>query len=116
MMSGVPCPASRKNKFMMERYTHTLYIRDSMKIQGLDIAHISNEFGTPLYIYDAEKIVTQVSNLKKAFEETDLRIKYATKALTNISIISLLHKNGVGIDAVSINEARLAMLSGIKAE
>ncbi|MEI9919495.1 MAG: diaminopimelate decarboxylase [Bacteroidota bacterium] len=87
-----------------------------MKIQGLDIADISNEFGTPLYIYDADKIVSQVANLKKAFEGTDLKIKYACKALTNISIIRLLQKNGVGVDAVSINEARTAMLAGVRGE
>jgi diaminopimelate decarboxylase len=87
-----------------------------MKIQNLDIADISRQFGTPLYIYDADKIVTQVANLKKAFDGADLYIKFATKALTNISILKLLRKNGVGVDAVSINEARLAMLAGFAPE
>jgi diaminopimelate decarboxylase len=83
-----------------------------MKIQGVDVADICGRFGTPLYIYDANKIITQVSSLKNAFDGIDLKIKYASKALTNISILKLLRKNGVGIDAVSVNEARLAMLAG----
>lgn len=87
-----------------------------MKIQDLDIADIANEFGTPLYVYDADKIVTQVNNLKKAFAGTDLQIKYACKALTNISILKLLRKHGVGVDAVSTNEARLAILAGFAPE
>lgn len=87
-----------------------------MKIQGLDIAGITNEFGTPLYVYDAAKIVAQVESLNKAFAGADLRIKFATKALTNISILKLLRKNGVGVDAVSINEARLAILAGFAPE
>jgi len=87
-----------------------------MQIQGLDIADLCRQFGTPLYIYNAEKIIAQVASLKKAFEGTDLRIKYASKALTNISILKLLRKNGVGVDAVSINEARLAMLAGVQPE
>ena len=87
-----------------------------MKIQGLNIADIADQFGTPLYIYDAEKIVTQVASLKNAFGGVDLRIKYATKALTNISILKLLRKNGVGVDVVSVNEARLAMLAGFSSE
>ena len=87
-----------------------------MKIQGLDISEIANEFGTPVYIYDAEKIITQVTNLKKSFEGTDLRIKYASKALTNVSVLKLLRKNGVGVDAVSTNEARLAMFAGVSNE
>jgi diaminopimelate decarboxylase len=85
-----------------------------MQIQGLNIADICSQFGTPLYVYDAETIVAQVVKLKKAFDGTDLRIKYASKALTNISIIKLLKKNGVGVDAVSVNEARLAMRAGVQ--
>lgn len=87
-----------------------------MKIQGLNISDITKEFGTPLYVYDAAKIVAQVESLNKAFAGADLRIKFATKALTNISILKLLRKNGVGVDAVSINEARLAILAGFAPE
>jgi diaminopimelate decarboxylase len=83
-----------------------------MKLQGLSISDICLQFGTPLYIYDADTIVRQVNSLKKAFTGADLRIKYASKALTNISILKLLRKHGVGIDAVSINEAKLAILAG----
>lgn len=84
-----------------------------MKIQSLPVADICKQFGTPLYIYDAEKITSQVDNLRKAFEGADLKIKFAMKALTNISILKLLNKQGVGVDAVSINEARIALRAGI---
>lgn len=87
-----------------------------MKIQNIDVADICKRFGTPLYLYDAETMVRQVENLKKAFEGTELRIKFATKALTNISILKLLRKNGVGVDAVSINEAKLAIHAGFAPE
>src|ERR1041385_6129749 len=138
MIRGVPCPASRKNNFMcftLRRKVNTTrrpqriffafslrgfslapLLEKTMKIQGLDISEIANEFGTPVYIYDAEKIITQVTNLKKSFEGTDLRIKYASKALTNVSVLKLLRKNGVGVDAVSTNEARLAMFAGVSNE
>jgi len=87
-----------------------------MKIQNVDISLIASQFGTPVYVYDADIIVRQVKQLKTAFAGTDLHIKYATKALTNISILKLLLKNGVGIDAVSINEARLAIHAGFAPE
>jgi diaminopimelate decarboxylase len=96
--------------------TFAAFVWNKMKIQDLNIADISKKFGTPLYVYDAEKIVTQVANLNKAFEGADLKIKFATKALTNISVLKLLRKNGVGVDAVSINEARLAILAGFAPE
>lgn len=84
------------------------------QIQGVTFASIAKEFGTPVYIYDADKIVTQAQNLKKAFSKNDLRIKFAMKALTNISILKLLHQQGVGVDVVSVNEARIALKSGFK--
>jgi len=87
-----------------------------MQIQGLDIADIARQFGTPLYVYDADKIVLQINNLRKAYAGTDLRIKYAMKALSNISILKLLGKHGVGVDAVSVNEALLAIKAGFNPE
>lgn len=84
-----------------------------MNLQGLSVADICKQFGTPLYIYDAEKITSQVDSLREAFNGVDLKIKFAMKALTNISILKLLHKQGVGVDAVSINEAKLALRAGI---
>ena len=78
-------------------------------IQGVSLADIAAQFGTPVYIYDAQTIVRQVSKLKEYFAGTDLKVKFAAKALTNISILSLLRSQEVGVDAVSVNEARIAI-------
>jgi diaminopimelate decarboxylase len=84
-------------------------------IQGLNVADICKEFGTPLYVYDASKIIEQLKSLKNAFSDTDVRIKYAAKALTNISILKLLKKHGAGVDVVSLQEAHLALGAGFLA-
>ncbi len=81
-------------------------------IQGVSIAGLAEEFGTPLYIYDGDKITNQVKTLQEAFSAVPLKIKYATKALSNITILKLIRKAGAGIDAVSIEEAKLGMLAG----
>lgn len=85
---------------------------DRYEIQGLNVLDIGKKFDTPLYIYDADKILDQYSKLVKAFDGVNLRVKYAAKALTNQSILKLLKKAGCGIDVVSIQEARLALLAG----
>jgi diaminopimelate decarboxylase len=87
-------------------------INGAYTIQGLDLTTVCKEFGTPLYVYDAKKIIEQLTSLKNAFSETDVRIKYAAKALTNISILKLLKKNGAGVDVVSIQEAHLVLGAG----
>lgn len=85
---------------------------NTYSIQGIPVLDICKEFGTPLYVYDAEKIVSQLKNLKGAFSQTNVKIKFAAKALTNISILKLLKKNGAGVDVVSIEEAQIALGAG----
>ena len=87
-------------------------INGTYQVQGLDVLDICKEYGTPLYLYDAEKITGQIQSLKNAFSDSDLKIKYAAKALTNISILKHIRQQGCGIDVVSINEARLALKAG----
>ncbi len=81
-------------------------------IQNIPVQEIAKEFGTPLFVYDANKISSQIKSLKAAFSDVNLRIKYAAKALTNISILKLIKKNGAGVDVVSLQEAQLALLAG----
>lgn len=91
-------------------------INGTYRIQGLDVASIAKEFGTPLYLYDGDKIVNQIQSLKSAFTENPVKIKYAAKALTNISILKLMKKHGAGVDVVSIHEAHLALSAGFTKE
>jgi diaminopimelate decarboxylase len=65
-------------------------INHTYSIQGLNVTELCQEFGTPLYVYDASKIINQLKSLKNAFSETDVKIKYAAKALTNISVLKLV--------------------------
>lgn len=81
-------------------------------LQDLKLTELCKEFGTPLYVYDGGKIAAQIKTLKNAFSDTDLKIKYAVKALTNLSILKLVKKNGAGADVVSIQEAQLAIRAG----
>jgi len=75
---------------------------------------IAEEFGTPVYVYHAEKIISQYQRLKKAFAACNHRIFYAAKALTNLQILKLMRELGAGVDCSSIFEARLARLAGFE--
>lgn len=70
---------------------------------------IAKEFGTPVYIYHAEKIKTQYEKLVNAFSVLDGKIFYACKALTNINILKYIKSIGCNIDCSSINEVKLAL-------
>ena len=84
------------------------------KIQDVDLKSVAKEFGTPVYVYNSEKIVHQLRTLKTAFSGSEVKIKYAAKALTNISILKLLQKYGSDVDVVSIQEGHLALRAGFK--
>lgn len=72
----------------------------------------AQQFGTPLYIYHAEKIEEQYNKLKQAFAASDARFYYACKALTNINILKWMQHLGVNLDCVSINEVQLGLKAG----
>ena len=77
---------------------------------------IAQEFGTPVYVYHAEKITAQYHKLTKAFKSSKAKIFYACKALTNIAILKHVHSIGASLDCVSINEVRLGLLAGFEKE
>ncbi len=81
-------------------------------IQGINVLDLAQQFGTPLYVYDGEKIAQQIKTLRNAFSDTEIRVKYAAKALTNISILKLIRKHGAGVEVVSLGEAHIAMKAG----
>jgi diaminopimelate decarboxylase len=81
-------------------------------IQGVSFQSIVQEFGSPVYVYNADKIISQINKLKKAFAESPVKIKFAAKALTNIQVLKLMKQQGVGVDVVSYNEGQLAELAG----
>tara|TARA_A100001388_G_scaffold145694_1_gene108115 strand:+ start:373 stop:1509 length:1137 start_codon:yes stop_codon:yes gene_type:complete len=59
-------------------------------------------------------IKSQYNRLKQSFKDVkNLQINYAVKALSNISILKYMINMGSGIDAVSIQEVKLALKAGV---
>ena len=86
-------------------------------MQSKDLVQLAEQFGSPLYVYDAEKIQSQYNRLTKAFSKVEkLRINYAMKALSNVAILQLLKEMGSGLDTVSIQEVLLGLHAGYEPE
>jgi len=83
-------------------------------VQGVDLIEICQQYGTPLYVYDAERIVQQIRRLQKLFSSAKLQLKYAAKSLTNLSVLRLIKQQGLGLDVVSIEEAHLGIRAGFE--
>ena len=82
-----------------------------------DLLSVVHTYGSPVYVYDANKISAQYERLTKAFAAVpSLRINYAMKALSNVSILKLMRKLGAGLDTVSIQEVKLGLHTGFAPE
>lgn len=86
-------------------------------MQPKELLALAQEFGNPLYVYDAAKIEHQYNRLTAAFSKVEkLRINYAMKALSNVTILKLLKNMGSGVDTVSYQEVQLALHAGFTPE
>ncbi|MFC0605344.1 diaminopimelate decarboxylase [Winogradskyella pulchriflava] len=78
---------------------------------------IAKDFGSPVYVYDADTITSQYKRLTQAFSKVKkLKLNYAAKALSNISVLRLFNTLGSGLDTVSIQEVKLGLKAGFKPE
>lgn len=71
----------------------------------------ADRYGTPLYVYDGDLIVHKFHKFHTAFtkEYDHIRVYYALKANTNISIVSLLRNAGARAECISMGELMLAL-------
>lgn len=81
------------------------------------LVSLSEKYGSPLYVYDAEKIISQYNRIINAFSSVkSLKLNYAVKANSNVSILKLFKKLNSGIDTVSIQEVKLGLEAGFLPE
>ena len=74
---------------------------------------LTKKYESPVYVYDAEKIISQYNKLTSAFSSVkNLKINYAAKALSNISILKIFNSLQAGLDTVSVQEVQLGLRAG----
>lgn len=83
---------------------------EKLEIGGVETEQIVEDHGTPIYVYNAEKIREQYRRLENAFSSRyeDFRISFAVKSNFNPSIVRLLVEEGAGLDCAAKAEILLA--------
>jgi diaminopimelate decarboxylase len=89
-------------------------MRSMESLSTEQLTKIAEEFGTPVYVYHAEKIAQQYQKLNLAFKGFHSRIFYAAKALTNINILRYIKNLGASLDCVSFYEVKLGLFAGFE--
>jgi diaminopimelate decarboxylase len=78
-------------------------------IAGQSIPELARQFGTPVYVYDAARVVERIADLA-AFDV----VRYAQKACSNLAILDVVRRNGGLVDCVSAGEVQRAIAAGFK--
>ena len=86
----------------------------SLQLSPEQLNQIAKQFGTPVYVYHAERIKEQYDKLLSAFDGVDTKFFYAAKALTNINVLKYILSIGCNIDCSSVNEVKLALKAGFE--
>jgi diaminopimelate decarboxylase len=83
-------------------------------VERTQLLALANKYGSPLYVYDTDKIESQYNRLTNAFNSVkNLKLNYSVKALSTINIIKFFKNIGAGLDTVSIQEVQLGLTTGI---
>jgi len=80
------------------------------EIAGIPVAQLAEQFGTPLYVYDAAWMLRRLEDLRQ-FD----CVRYAMKACSNLAVLALLRRHGALVDCVSAGEVRRALKAGYPA-
>ena len=85
---------------------------------GADCRNLAEQFGTPLYVFDAGMIRARCRELKETFINRwpGSRVRYAAKAFMTRAICRLIHDEGLGLDVVSLGELHTALSAGFPPE
>lgn len=92
------------------------YRDGAMYAEGVAVARLAEQVGTPFYCYSAAMLRAAYAELAQALDGLDAEICYAVKANSNQAVISLFASLGAGADIVSEGELRRALAAGVPAE
>ncbi len=96
--------------------THTAYKDQDLCCEDVPVRELAEEYGTPLYVYSKNDILTRYRSLNGAFGEQPHLVCYAVKANANPTILRLFADEGAGADVVSAGELHQALKAGFPPE
>jgi diaminopimelate decarboxylase len=87
---------------------------DDLRIGGVSLRDLAQEFGTPAYVFDEEGLRARARQYVSAFtsRHPSSRVCFAVKAFPSASIIRVLVEEGLGCDVVGGGELRIALAAG----
>ena len=104
---------------MMQTLKKSLENREgTLYFDGVSTTKLAEQFDTPLYVVSESRIRENYTRLGDALacNYEKIRIYYAAKANSNLSVLKILETEGACIDVVSPGEVSMALATGFPAE
>lgn len=93
--------------------------KNHLTIGGADTVELCKEYGTPLYVFDEDKIRADIriytNAMKKHYADGGM-VLYASKAFCCKAMCRIANEEGLGLDVVSGGELFTALSAGFPAE
>ncbi len=77
------------------------------------VVQAARRYGTPVYLYDEALVIERCQALLRMPNAFGLEVRYAMKANPGLALLQVISRQGLGVDASSVNEARRAHVAGI---
>lgn len=91
-------------------------LRKLNNFEGINLIEIAEKYGTPLYLYNLDKIEQNFKQLEESIPYRHKKILFAMKSNFNKEILKLIKNLGGGVDTISIGEIQYALDVGFKKE
>ncbi len=88
------------------------YKENILSCEDVPLNELTEEYGSPLYIYSKNQIIENYRSFRDAMGETNNLVCYALKANANHSILKIIASEGAGADVVSAGEIYFALKAG----
>ena len=85
-------------------------------IEKISAEKLAKKFGTPSYIYSYNSLKNNIKNFKNHFRSFKPTICFSVKSNSNLRLLNLISKFGLGADVVSKGELLKALKAKIKPE
>jgi diaminopimelate decarboxylase len=92
--------------------SHFDYQNGVLHAEGVSLPAISEQFGTPTYVYSKAQLLDNFDAYANACAGRDALVCYAMKANSNLAILDLLARRGAGFDIVSGGELLRVLAAG----
>ncbi len=100
------------NSSVLPGHPFVAYQNDQLCVEGLSVADLAREHGTPLFVYSKASMLAALAAYQKGFAGRKAQICYAMKANSSLSILKLFAQAGCGFDIVSGGELERVLVAG----